>query len=154
MELAFGADDWARLRRDWGAWWAGELERPIVTIESVALPPGVARPHYFAASYPLTMPVDAVLDRYEARLTATSYHGDAFPQFEPDFGPGILAGFLGVPVQPVPDDTVWFGSLPAGPLASLQLPSEPDRTWWPRVRDITRRAAERWAGRACEEPET
>ncbi len=149
MGQPFASVDWEHISRDWGAWWEGELGRPIVTIESVSLPVDVPPPFFFAASYPLTMPVDEVLDRYEARLAATVFHADAFPQFEPDFGPGILAGFLGAPVQPVPDDTVWFGPLPAGALAVLQPRAEPDGTWWPRVRELTSRAAERWAGQVA-----
>ncbi len=30
MAIHFGKDDWARIRRDYGAWWRGELDRPLL----------------------------------------------------------------------------------------------------------------------------
>jgi len=33
FDLHFTAEDWARIERDWTAWWAGALDRPLVMIE-------------------------------------------------------------------------------------------------------------------------
>ena len=32
--LQFSDQDWERIALDWQAWWAGELDRPLVMIES------------------------------------------------------------------------------------------------------------------------
>ena len=46
IEIDFTEEDWARLERNWTAWWAGELERPMVMIEG-------REPHPEHASPPL-----------------------------------------------------------------------------------------------------
>ena len=32
--LNFTEQDWERIELDWTAWWAGELDRPIVVVEN------------------------------------------------------------------------------------------------------------------------
>ena len=41
INVQFHEEDWARLEEAWAAWWAGELERPLVMIEDLEPPPGV-----------------------------------------------------------------------------------------------------------------
>jgi len=102
---------------------------------------------YFASSLPLSMPAEEVIDRYQAHLEATRYFGDGWPKWWPDFGPGIIAGYLGARVIPVPDETVWFE--PGGPssIEELRLAHDPDNIWWRRVRELTRVAVARWGDR-------
>ncbi|MGE5598453.1 MAG: hypothetical protein ACM3XS_03660 [Bacteroidota bacterium] len=147
VNLHFTEEDWARVERDWAAWWAGELPRPLVMVESVDpvraanLPPFVD----FASNFPLHVPADEVLDHYQAHLEARRYHGDAFPKWWPNFGPGIAAGFLGARVHSVPE-TVWFEPAEEIPLESLHFRYDPENPWWRRVYDLTARAVERWGG--------
>ena len=61
----------------------------------------------FTSDFPLDVAVDRVLNYYESPLQATRYYGDAFPKWWPNYGPGIVAGFLGAQVHCAPD-TVWF----------------------------------------------
>ena len=109
VNLAFGAPDWERIARDWTGWWQGELRRPLVVIEGYAKGSEavLAAAPDFTSDFPLDVPVDQVLDCYERRLAATRYYGDAFPKWWPNYGPGIVAGFLGAQVHCAPD-TVWF----------------------------------------------
>jgi 5-methyltetrahydrofolate--homocysteine methyltransferase len=151
IELQFGPRDWERLERDWTAWWEGQLERPLVMIEG-QIPrsedgsPKLAPLKHFTSEFPLETPVDDVLDHYQAHLERRYFHGDAWPRWWPNFGPGIAAGFLGAKVHPVPG-TVWFEPLGRGSIEKLELAHQPGNPWWERVSALTRRAVERWGSR-------
>ena len=74
--LRFTEADWDRVERDTMAWWAGELERPLVHLTTVdPLPKAPTR--HFLSNYPLDMPVEDVLDRYEPVFAAMNFYGDA-----------------------------------------------------------------------------
>jgi len=151
IEVQFREEDWARVETAWTAWWAGELERPLVMIEDVAPPAGASFPNVFdlgvpASAFPLDRPVDDLLDYYQTRLEARRYYGDAWPKWWPNFGPGIIAGFLGARVNATAD-TTWFDPVEEVPVAGLDLAFDSDNPWWQRVRELTRRAVERWGDR-------
>jgi 5-methyltetrahydrofolate--homocysteine methyltransferase len=113
MELHFGDADWERIERDWSAWWAGELARPMVMLQNTQ---HFALARELSEEFLLERPVDAVLDYYQEQLEAMHYYGDAFPKVWPNFGPGIVAGFLGADVHCDPDgQTVWFDHAPVEP---------------------------------------
>ena len=137
------------------AWWAGELDRPLVWLVGYDLSTwegGRPRYHYLS-NYPLDTPAEAVIDAYEPVFAAARYYGDAFPAWWVNFGPGIMAGFLGARVHSVsePQETVWF-SPPDGDgadgrfIGELALAYDPDNVWWRRVQDVTRAMVERWGG--------
>ena len=64
----------------------------------------------------------------------------------PNFGPGIIAGFIGAQVETA-EDIVWFGPAHPAEITELQFTSDPDNLWLRRVSDIRREAASRWRGR-------
>lgn len=148
IDLHFTDDDWASIERDWSAWWAHELERPMVFITGHDVLSGVALPEApdFVSSLPLDMPADEVIDRYQAHLEATRCYGDAFPRWWLNFGPGIVAGFLGARVNAV-RDTVWFEPARRVDIRDLQLAYDPENPWWRRICELTRCAVERWGDR-------
>jgi len=148
IELRFSEERWQCVEGAWKAWWAGELERPLVVIEGLELPPAITVPNNYslgprASEFPLDLPADRVLDYYEVRLQAKRFYGDAWPKWWPDFGPGIMAGFLGARVLTTAE-TVWFEPSEPTSIESLQLCYDADNRWWRRVRQLTRRAVERW----------
>ena len=100
------------------------------------------KPLGYLSNYPLDMPAAAVVDRVAPALAATRYYADAYPYFWLNFGPGIVAGFLGSVVHSVsePSETVWFS--PHGPtdLAELTLAYDPDNVWWRRVQEVAQRS--------------
>ena len=158
--LNFTEADWDRVERDTLAWWAGELDRPLVYLSSTD-PVQSDRPYEFASNYPLDLPAEAVVDSVEPLLAATHYYGDAFPAWWMNFGPGIMAGFLGGEVHSVadPSETVWFTPRKRGtpprrgtpaeevPIDDLHVAYDPDNVWWRRVQALTAAAVERWEGR-------
>jgi 5-methyltetrahydrofolate--homocysteine methyltransferase len=148
IEVQFGERDWARVEGAWTAWWARELERPLVMIEDVEPPAGIAVSNILdlgppASTFPRDRSADEVLDYYQMRLEAKRFYGDAWPKWWPNFGPGIAAGFLGARVNAT-TDTTWFEPVEEVPIAELDFAFDADNAWWQRVRELTRRAVERW----------
>lgn len=145
--LNFSEERWQKVERDTMAWWAGELERPLVYL-STTVPSVTDKPFSYQSNYPLSMTADEVVDRYEPYVAATHYYGDGFPWWWVNFGPGIAAGFLGAKVNSVsdPSETVWFTPPVEMPIEDLRLNYDPQNVWWKRVKDITAAIAERWQG--------
>jgi hypothetical protein len=145
IDIHFSEADWERIERDWSAWWAGELPRPLVLIQQEVRAPGKGLPRVpkFQSNFPLSMPPEIVIDKITAHLQATRWHGDAFPKWFVNFGPGILAGFLGMKVNSV-RDTVWFEHAAAVSIDRVEPVYDGENVWWRRVLDLTRAAVERW----------
>lgn len=99
----------------------------------------------FLGNYPLDQPVDPILDEFIPRLEAIHFLGDSFPRFWPNFGPGILAAFVGAEVHPA-WDTTWFTPGQACSLTDLRLAMDWTNPWWLRLQDFTRIAVQRWGG--------
>ncbi|RPJ00602.1 MAG: hypothetical protein EHM39_04605 [Chloroflexi bacterium] len=144
----FAVQDWQRIQQDWKAWWAGELDRPLIVIDArdPSYPETTTEdrvPHIFMTQFPLDMPVEQVLDQVQPGLDATYPYGDSFPRWWVNFGPGIMAGFLGAGVEYAPR-TTWYHPVGVPSLADLHLTYDPDNVWWRRVLEITRAALDRW----------
>ena len=136
--LRFTEEDWRRTTDNAAAFWAGGLGRPLVYL-AVTDPAPLPRRFGFLTNYPLDMPAEEVVDRYEPSLAATRWYGDAFPYLWCNFGPGMLAGFLGAVVHSVvePSETVWFNPPRKIDIPELRLHYDASNPWWKRVRDVT-----------------
>ncbi len=142
IRIRFTEADWQRIARDWTAWWAGELDRPMVVVEVVD--PGLDADESQLTRWGLDTPIDDVIDNGQRILEATTWLGDAYPKWWVNFGPGVLAAFLGSQVTWTPN-TTWFWPLPGvQTLSDLHPAFDPANPWWLRVREMTRRAVERW----------
>ena len=148
IDVHFTDDDWARVAHAWGSWWAGELPRPLVMVRTEDVPPGADLPATAGptSQLALSMPADDVLDRYQAHLEHARFYGDAWPRWWPNFGPGIVAGFLGARVTSVPE-TVWYEPAQSVPIDRLTVAYDANNPWWQRVRSLTQQAVERWGDR-------
>ncbi|MBN1401614.1 MAG: hypothetical protein JXA74_12295 [Anaerolineae bacterium] len=149
MDLHFTERDWERIERDYEAWWAHDLERPLVYLAGKTHVPGVdyAEVHSFVSNYPWSVSEEEIVQDVTRDLEATRYYGDAYPRWWVNFGPGILAGALGAHVRVVPD-TVWFE--PAQPVAAHDLhlthARDASNRWWRRIVRLTELAVEAWQG--------
>jgi 5-methyltetrahydrofolate--homocysteine methyltransferase len=147
VRLNFREEDWERVERDTMTWWDGELDRPLVWL-AVTSPVVVGEQYAYISNYPLDKPAEEIVDLYEPLFADTQYYGDAFPWWWINFGPGILAGFLGANVNSVsePSETVWFSPAEKCAIRDLHLQYKADNIWWKRVKDITAAIVERFAG--------
>ena len=144
INLHFTEEDREHIERNWVAWWAGELDKPIVVIKTMD-PSRNRAPEESSREFLLEKPVNEVIDYFQARLEATHFYGDALPTWLPNFGPGIVAGFLGGKVEPRAEQhTVWFEADEPAPIEDLHFVFDADNVWWQRVLNLTRAAVERW----------
>ncbi len=142
IKIRFTESDWERIEQDWGAWWAGELERPLLTLEVTEPDPRQDWSHL--TKWGLETSAEEVLENAGRILEATHWMGDAYPKWWVNYGPGTMAAFLGSEVSYTPD-TTWFWPLKGvGILAEIQPVYDPANRWWQRVLEITRTAVEEW----------
>lgn len=150
IDLKFYEEDWQRIAQSWNAFWAGELDRPIVMLEIATGSFGQDfvnwTPYIPAALQNLS--IDELLDREQVRLEQMRWYGDAFPKWWLNYGPGIVAGFLGANVHAVPD-TVWFSPARQTPIEELALTYDPTNRWWRSVQEVAQRAIARWGSAVC-----
>lgn len=97
--------DWQSHEQNWTAWWAGDLDRPLVVIEN---PVRSRRPEELSQEFLLEKPVEQVVAYFQNRLENTRYHGDAWPKWFPFFGAGIVAGFVGAKVNCAPEMEIFL----------------------------------------------
>ncbi len=151
--LQFTEEDWARIERDTTAWWNGGLDRPLVYLTAQDPVPNApvefsGKRYQYLSNYPAGMSAADIVALHAPVLEATHFYADAFPWWWMNFGPGIMAGFLGAEVHSVtePSETVWFSTSDEVELTDLDLRFDPGNVWWQRVQAITQAAAERWEG--------
>jgi 5-methyltetrahydrofolate--homocysteine methyltransferase len=143
IAIRFTEKDWQRIEQDWTSWWAGELERPLLTLEITE--PDPAHDWSQLSKWGLETPVDQVLDNAQHILKATHWLGDAYPKWWVNYGPGTMAAFLGSRLSYTPD-TTWFWPLEdVQSLADIHPVYDPANPWWRRVLELTRWAVERWS---------
>jgi 5-methyltetrahydrofolate--homocysteine methyltransferase len=87
--------------------------------------------------------IENVLDYCQSILENAAFYGDTWPRWWPNFGAGILAGFLGAPVE-VNDHTVWFDTPADTTLTTIQPRYDAENFWRRWVKAITQAAVERW----------
>jgi hypothetical protein len=158
LNLEFSQQDWQNARETWQAWWDGTLERPLVVCEGYrqfgwhqTRPDAGSKPNWtFAGFYPLDMPVEDVLDRYQDILEAAYFLGDGLPKFYVNIGPGVLAALLGADFEFVEGST-WFSppmvngvSWEHTPLEQIDLTLNLDHPLWQRICALTEAGIERW----------
>jgi len=145
FQLHFFEDDWARIERDYEAWWAHELDRPLVQITGKKRRFGVRYPEVptFLTNYPSGTSAEQIIAEAEMELEATRYYGDAYPRWWLNFGPGMMAGFLGARVHSAPE-TVWFEPSELRPAAELHPDYQADNPWWQQVKSLPQLAAQSW----------
>lgn len=151
MSIDFDSARWERVRQESRAWWAGELKRPLISITMGGRDPGRPEPalpaHHFTAFYDLSISAEAIVDRWDYNLSCCKFFGNAIPQIWPNFGPGVLAAFLGAELHATVDSgTVWFYPAEKKPITDIHFEYDPNNIWVHRIADIYRAAVDRWQG--------
>jgi len=146
----FTEADWARLERDWTAWWNHDLDRPLL-VSINTRPTDRVRPSWWGGlgQMPLTVPAEEIAAELWDDISRTTHHGDSWPRAWMNYGPGIGAAFLGGELEAAPD-TVWFrpGIWAGKPLNEIRPSYDPDQVWWQRIQEVTTACLAQFAGRA------
>ncbi|MFP4054684.1 MAG: hypothetical protein ACLFV7_12555 [Phycisphaerae bacterium] len=151
MSIAFSQQRWDRTRQDYAAWWAGESDRPMVPVTVTGRDPERNAPRRNhrgrTAAYDLDRAsAEEIVDSEDHFLAGLEFRADGFPQTWLDYGPGVLAVFLGARGE-ITRQTVWFHP-PAGgedtPPGEMNLQLRPDHPWLERIEAIISAARERW----------
>jgi len=151
MPIEFTAQQWQRIQDTYTRWWAGELDRPIIQATLNGRDPGRPEPAVTVpgrlASHGLERPVEEIVDYWDYELSRVRFLGDAFPRVWLDFGPGVVAAFLGSELVSTPSErTVWFRPREDVEITDLRLPYRDDSPWLARVKDLAAACVRRWNG--------
>jgi hypothetical protein len=149
MAIDFNNTRWTRVKNNYRRWWAGELKRPLLYLTVPGRDPGRLEPSIpqraFTAHYDRSVSAAEIVDRWDYDLSCVHFMGDAFPVTWPNFGPGVIAAFMGATLE-TDANTCWFHPVRGEELANVQFRYDPDNAWLNRVKDIYRAAAARWKG--------
>ena len=151
MNIDFSSTRWDAIKQNYGRWWAGELERPLIQATLSGRCPTKAKPdipwHYFNSFYDLSVPVEKIVDWYEYNLEDSVFLGDSFPRVLPNFGPGVVAAYMGAElVNSESAGTTWFHPARVVPAGETRLQFDPASPWWQRTVALYRAAQERFQG--------
>lgn len=139
--------DFDRIADRWEQWW--RRENGTALIYQTTMPPdAVARGVPTGRLLDKLDNAEAWLEAREAQLKAEVRHGDAVPSIRIDLGPVATAAFLGSRVEvAAAEDTVWQHPILDDLESIPELEISDDNPWWVRVQELTKRLAERAAGR-------
>lgn len=149
MNLHFTEQDMQRVKQDWIDWWAGTIDHTFFGIEAVD-DSMAGLPFQYSDITPVEsddLSAEQILDGIEAFGKGIHWVGGAYPKFWPNYGPGVMAAFLGSELHIRPD-TVWFDPLDVASLEQIQPRFDPQNLWWQRVYKLTDMATRRWQGQA------
>ena len=149
MPIEFDPRRWDTIRADAAAWWAGDLERPLMQVRLRDIDPGRPEPDIpedrFIARYDLAISAERIVDRWDYDLSRTRFLGDSFPNVWPNFGAGAVAAFLGARIENTVDST-WFFPDEVREIAGINLDYDAAEQWFNRAKDVCRAAIDRWQG--------
>ena len=149
MAIAFDQTRWERVKENARAWWAGELDRPLIQIRLHGTEPDRPEPkvpsHGFYSFYNPSVTPEQIIDRADYDLSRQEFLGDAFPTVWANFGPGVLAAFLGAYLENG-DNTVWFKPDRERDVTELDFELDLQNDWLQRVRAIGEAAGKSWDG--------
>lgn len=149
MPIDFTKERWEKIKEDYGLWWTGQLKRPLIQICLGGHDPGRPEPtlpyHGFTAFYDFSVSPEAIVDRWDYSLSCYKFIGDTFPSITPNFGPGVIAAFLGA-ILNKGESTCWFHPVKIEEIADLRFQYVSDNVWFNRTKDIYRAAIDRWDG--------
>ena len=152
-EVRFTDKQWDRVIDNYSKWWNGELGRPILPLIISGADPKRPMPKAPLLQYSncgdFSIPAEDIIDRIDYELSCCEFYGDSFPcVFMAQFGPGIMAAFLGSDVETT-KETVWFYSKKQIPINELHFTYNENNPWLQRIKDIYRAGMKKWGGEVC-----
>ncbi|MBA4386691.1 MAG: hypothetical protein C0404_01850 [Verrucomicrobia bacterium] len=149
MTIRFDDARWAQVKNNYRSWWAGELDRPLISITVNGYEsnrPKAKQPcHGFQSFHGAGVAADEIVDCWDYDLSTKKFLGDAFPCVWPNFGPGVLAAFTGCELRNA-ERTVWFHHPEEKELRDVHVKFNGESHWYRRIREIMVAAQKRWQG--------
>lgn len=149
MSIRFNKERWEIVLANHQAWWSGDLDRPLIQIRLEGYPSGRPEPKYpfelFTSFYDNSVTPEEIIDSYDYQLSCANYFGDAFPCVWPNFGTGVIAGFLGAKLNNG-KSTVWFHPVEECEISDIHFEYNAENFWLKRIKDICRAGIEKWHG--------
>lgn len=147
--IDFAPTRWDRVRETYRKFWAHELKRPILPLTFASRNPGRPEPELrrasFASWYGQDVPPEAIIDCWDYHLSRLEFHGDAFPYMWLNFGPGVLAAFLGAQVH-ARENTTWFHPETKREVGDYEFSLDQNNFWLRRIMALAKAAGELWKG--------
>lgn len=147
--LDFDNARWDEIKTDSDEWWRGKFSRPIMQVRlhnaSPTRKPAKVPYYSFQSFYDLSVTAADIIDAADYELSRMRFMGDAFPHFFVNFGPGVIAAFLGCLLKNG-GDTVWFIHERQDAIEHLKFNYDKENIWFGRIKDIMAAAVERWQG--------
>lgn len=148
--IKFSDKQWENVKDNYKKWWKNELGRPILPCVIWGIDPGEIMPESpllsFSNCNDLTISPKQIIKRYDYELSSYEYYGEAFPIMQTmQFGPGIVAGFLGCELKSA-NSTVWFHPKENLPIDELHFEYDENNIWLNRIQDIYREGFKLWGG--------
>jgi hypothetical protein len=134
---------------NWEKWWNGELGRPLACVKVAKAPESLTTPpmkcEHFTVKYGFDTPAEKVIESATWQLSCSEYHGDAFPSFWANFGPGVEAVLVGGEGE-VDENTVWFypGRFKDMPIEEMKFQFDPECQWFKRIEELSAAAVNAW----------
>ena len=151
-QLHFSEERWSRILETNRLWREHKLGRPLVQWTLGGYPTDIPEPSTppngkGTTSFERSFSVEQIVDRWAYDLSRRRFLGDAFPCFWIDFGPGIVAEFVGGSAVPK-DGTVWFypGKFQGMDIQDIHLEYSESSPWLERIIEIGRAAIRRFDG--------
>lgn len=141
-------DDWAACQARFDAFWSGgPTDRCLVAVTAprqTPLPSDLSFQAYGSLE-DRWMNADRIFHNLLAGCGQVFLGGESFPNFFPNLGPGVVAGFMGSPFR-LAEDTVWFDRDPILRDWDRMPPIQLDRESLPWT--VIRRMTEQWVSRS------
>lgn len=136
MNLDFDDARWQATIDAHEAWWASPSAPSLFYLTAPGRMPGRPEPavptRFFTCHYDESVSPEAIVDRWAYDLESKWFLGDAFPWVLPNFGPGVIAAYLGCQLVNG-NDTTWFEPLEADSPGNIRLEFDPDNPWFRRT---------------------
>jgi len=149
MPIDFDQNRWKKIRHDSRKWWAEKLERPLVQVRLKGKNPErdePALPYFeFTSFYDLSIPAEQIVDCWDYELCCTRFLGDGFPHVWPNFGPGVIAAFMGARLENG-ENTSWFFPPEVLDIDQINFKFSDRNMWFERICDIIHAAHRKWQG--------
>jgi len=149
MSIDFTPDRWEKIAYNARQWWAGKLGRPLIQVRLKGKDPQQEEPalpyHEFTSFYEADVPADKIAERWDYELCCTEHMGDGFPHIWPNFGPGVIAAFIGAHLRNG-EKTSWFFPEEILDIERLHFQFSAASPWFRRVCDLIQAAQLRMQG--------